>query len=328
MNGRVHGYDIDLYNRNFLNCAQRHSIVMLKERGMPVDLLFYNTLVPTDVILDQAIRRQVPKYDFECESLSAEDFARIGVRRQEHFVQRFADAKPALLEAVARDGFVLLAGDVYYFPHCPEFRNKHLFHLVILRGYDALRDEWDIVDDNPASVLAQYRYGSDLVAAFYENSTVCEFRTYEQVPRPPALVREEIRAAAAAYMAGYRDDRRLLTGIEALLACPWFEAARLHALLSAAFSLLSGSRLCFARHLREVGAPETLAAAADAVAADAAKLRNAAVRAQATGSLAVPQAVRRAADIAVREASLADGYAGFLSGVPSGGDGARAFAPS
>lgn len=314
MSGEIHAYDIELHSRNFLNCAQRHGVVMLAERGAPVDMLFFDALVPTDTMLDQLVRRQIPKYDFASPAMSAKNLARIGVTRTEHFVETYREARPLLLEAIARDGFVLLAGDVFYFPHCPEFRNKHLFHLVILRRLDEARGVWEMIDDNGASVLAHYAYDEASVAAFFENNSVREFRTFAYAPRPGDAIAQETRAAAAEHMADYQDSLVVLREIEAILTTPWFAPERAAGLLAEVAAVLCGSRRLLARHLEAVGAPAELSARASGIATDAARLRDALVRMQITGLSSLARIVARAAAIAQAERALAHDYAAFLAG--------------
>lgn len=285
MTESLYAYDRDLFSRNFLNCAQRHSVVMLKERGIPVEYLFYNSLVSTDQALEQMIRRQVPKYDFESDCLSFDDLERLGVTRREVFDDRFEDIKAELLSCIARDGFVLLAGDVFYFPHCPEYREKHLFHLVVLKGYDEARNEWLIVDDNPASVLCDYRYSEQEVAAFYENSTVREYRCFQQMPVAGILIRDRFGEASHTYLTEFGDSYRLLTDVQAILDNPWLEQGRILAGLHDAFSILLGSRVCYAAFIDLVYDDGSGTALARDAASAAEKIRDSLVRAKLTGRL-------------------------------------------
>lgn len=294
-------YDVELFSRNFLNCAQRHSIVMLKAAGFPVERLFDTAFMSTDQIFEHSIRQRQPKYDFGYDGLTDESFQRIGVLRTSHFIDRFEDARAQILDLIARDGFVLLAGDVFYFPHCPEYRNKHLFHLVILTGWDAAAGEWLIVDDNPASVLCHYRWGDQMVAAFYDNSPVREFRSYQHIPPPHSLP-----TTTGPGVSERTDSLQLLTELPALLQSNWFAPDSLFPSLGEAFSILSGSRRCFAAFLRAMNSPVALAEQADAIADAAQKMRNRLVRARITGIINLLKIEELANELAFLERRLYD----------------------
>ncbi|SNR74445.1 BtrH N-terminal domain-containing protein [Puniceibacterium sediminis] len=270
MTEKLHSYDMALFSRSFLNCAQRHSIVMLAERRVRVAELFATCHVSSDVILDQCIRKRIPKYDFDFDGLTDADFQMAGVDRKSQFPDNFATARDTVLERIAADGFVLLAGDVFYLEHCPEFRNAHLFHLIIVTGYDAQTDTWAIIDDNPASVLCHYSYKTPDLAAFYNNNSVREFRTYA------ALATQDTAAALhrfRAHQKGRTDSLVLLTGIHDLLASPWNDPGVLFGHLGQAMSILAGSRRCFGAFLRDVAHQPDLANMADALSDRAFKLR-------------------------------------------------------
>jgi len=304
MSDKIFDYNIDLYNRNFMNCAQRHYVVMLGRNGLDVDQLFYNTLVSTDLMVEQMYRSKKAKYDFAGPSFSHEDLMRIGVDRQEHFVDTFTEAKPILLEKIAQDGFVLLAGDVYYFPHCPEYRNHHLFHLIVLTGYDEQTNQWQIVDDNPASVMCHYQYDEAMVAAFYDNAVVREFRTFAQQKVPSDQLKATTSQAFIDYLADYQDSYELLERISDFATnefdAPTVRFGQLHDV----FSVLNGSRLCFARYLEQSGHEAHLVQAANDIALVAAKARNQLVQAKILGRIKVEKLIDKCQRIAQQEQQL------------------------
>src|SRR5258708_7495621 len=136
---------------------------MLAERTPAVHDLFFRCLISTDRILEQVVQEQCPKYNFTCELMAPADLAKIRVSGQDMAVDDFAEARPLLLETVAREGFVILVIDVFYLPHCPEYRIKHIVHTIILTGYDRDSHEWSIIDDNPVSVLCNYTYREEVI---------------------------------------------------------------------------------------------------------------------------------------------------------------------
>ncbi|GAD89992.1 hypothetical protein VHA01S_031_00050 [Vibrio halioticoli NBRC 102217] len=304
MSERVYDYDQSLFSRNYLNCAQRHSVVMLKRFGVSVEWLFYNSLVSTDSILEQLVIQGTPKYDFASACLADSDFIQVGVERKSHFNDSFAAIKQDLLKCIERDGFVLLAGDVYYYPHCPEYRNEHLFHLVILTGYDESRDTWQMIDDNPASVLCEYEYSSDEVAAFYENSDVREYRSYQRVSAHQQVSAEYFLNGYDRYFSACNDSYRLLTNIEEIIENPWLsKELSLHKLQNA-FSVMIGSRTCFASYiLQQYGQSEAYHLATSA-SVSAEKVRGMLLRSKITGKLNLASLNTRCMELVELEKAL------------------------
>ena len=300
----IYAYNIELYSRNFLNCAQRHSVVMLRERGVAVDYLFHNSLVSSDEVLEQIVRNLTPKYDFASACLSDDDFRRVGVARECFRVDHYADAQSDILACVERDGFALLAGDVFYFQHCPEYRNRHLFHLVALRGFDDQQSQWTLVDDNPASVLSWYQYPQAQVADFYNNNSVREYRSYRQQPMELAEIRGNSRLAGQRYLAGYNDSGVLLTQLRDIINAPWQSTTLQYGRLHDAFAVMTGSRRCYAAFLALMQPDHASVSLASSCAQLAGRLRNSFVQARLTGRCSVDKICARASELYALESQL------------------------
>ncbi len=250
----IYPYDRGLYNRSFLNCYQRQSMVMLAERVPEVHQLFYPCLISTDDMVEQIIRLQRPRYDFESRFFEPADLARIGVVSQDVPVDSYAEARPLLLETVAEQGYALLVVDVFYLPHCPEYRVKHVVHAITLREFDAGAREWSIIDDNRASVLCTYRYPEEVVAASYDNNERRRVRYFCSTGFDPDEVAGGTGRAFSELLRGYRDTRRLLSSVDDVIGCPWVAPGRMISLLHDAFSIYQGSRLCLREYAsRAVG---------------------------------------------------------------------------
>ncbi|MFD6424765.1 hypothetical protein [Streptomyces sp. NPDC060198] len=288
-----HPYDTALYSRLFLNCSQRQSLVMLAERGRPVHQLLFRGLVSTDEILRQAVREQRPKYGFESGIAGRDDLALIGVVKEEAAFDSYADARALLLDVVAQEGFAILVGDVFYWPHCPEYRTKHLVHTIVLTGYDSDTGVWHVVDDNPASLLCSYTYPEDVIAASFDHNELRRVRYFTTKDLDPAQAEQGTREAFAALLAGYRDSHALLAGVEDLISCRWIAPERVFALLHAAFSLHQGSRIALREYLRHASGDTVLDELLDRIVRGGADGMNHMLLAQVTGALDV----RRTAEV-------------------------------
>jgi hypothetical protein len=278
-------YDRELYGRWFLDCYQRQSLVMLAEGNPHVGRLLHRCLISTDDILEQVVRRQIPKYDFASRLFDAGDLASIGLLRQDIQVESYAEARELIMETVATYGYAIIMIDVFYLAHCPEFRRQHTVHSVTLREYDEQAGEWSLIDDNPASVLCWYRYPEEIIAASLDNSTRRRVRFYS-----PADLDERAPAAhaAAAFAAGletFQDSHRLFAEIVDLLTCPWLAPEKVIAQLHDAFSLHLGSRICLLEYVTSAIGETPAASTIRAIVEQDAEVQNMLLLGKVTGSV-------------------------------------------
>ncbi len=278
-------YDHALYDRQFMSCLFRHAVVWLERLGRPVRLLFYNALASSDLVLAQILIERRPKFAFRCEAFSDADFELIGARAVTVMAETFLDIRPLVLERVQAGEFVLVEGDVYYLPHCPEYRKAHTQHVVVVHGIEA-DARWAVVDDDPASILCRYTYGEDYVARFFEHGVNRKLRYYSLEPRlragdALALVEPMFHA----FVRQHQDSHSFFDQVGLFLESPFDTPARKHHLLHDAFALLSGSRQCFASYLQLRGSSATLVEATLGCAKAAGVLKMILARAKLTGTL-------------------------------------------
>jgi hypothetical protein len=257
-------YDRELYSRWFLDCYQRQSMVMLAESHPQVGRLLHRCLISTDEIVEQVVRRQIPKYDFASRLFDAEDLLSIGLVRQDIPVESYAEARDRILEAVATYGYVIIMIDVFYLEHCPEFRRQHVVHSITLKEYDPRAGEWSLIDDNPASVLCRYRYPEEIIAASFDNNTRRRVRYYSTVDFDERAPAAHASAAFSERLSSFQDSHRLFSEIVDLISCPWLAPEKVIALLHDAFSLHMGSRICLLEYVKnaigDAGAANTIRA--------------------------------------------------------------------
>ncbi|HEY6927690.1 MAG TPA: hypothetical protein VI653_29715 [Steroidobacteraceae bacterium] len=300
----IFDYDVTLYDRRFLNCCQRHAIVWLKRIGAPVNLLFYNALASSDTIMRQMVIEKKPKYAIECDFYSPADLQLIGVTPHETTADRFNQIKDLIQSRIARDGFVLLAGNVFYFPHCPEYRNSHALHVVVLRGHDAC-GRWDVVDDNHASVLCEYSYEEEFVRDYFENNTDRRLRYFDfDSAAPPQRATDAIAARFHDYIRGYVDSYWFYDNVEQIAANPLDTQAMKIRALHDAFTILSGSRLSFAKYLEVGGWPASICATARAISQAAFILKSMMVKAQISQKLKIADLRTRCANLKELESNM------------------------
>ncbi|WP_176059320.1 hypothetical protein [Paraburkholderia sp. BCC1876] len=285
LKGKSFDYDRDLYDRQFMSCLFRHAVVWFGKMGLPADLLFYDALASSDAVMQQMVVDKLPKFAFRCDSFSDADFDLIGVKEIGVLADTFVEVRPLIVKQIESGKAVLLEGNVFYFPHCPEYRNAHAQHVVVI-DHIMPDGSWHIVDDDPASVLCEYVYEDAVVARFFENSVNRKLRYYELDPsRPLGEVVSLIDDRFEAFVRGHRDTFTFYDAVRDILRNPYDSNVNKHRLLHDCFSILAGSRKCFARYLQISHWPDSLVIGAMRCSKEASVLKSVMARAMMTGAL-------------------------------------------
>ncbi|EBA1655675.1 hypothetical protein HB016_002554 [Salmonella enterica subsp. enterica] len=308
----IYPHNQQLYDRRFMNCAERHAIVFLKERREEVDWLLYRSLVSSDEIFRQILQEKKPKYNFNNGCFSVEDFALLGVRVNELRSNDYHSIKKDVDGLIEKQGFVLISGSVFYFDHCPEFRKKHLHHLVVLCGVSEPGNRYDVVDDNPASVLCSYQYNSSKVADFYENNGVRVVRFFTLEAFDKVLAREAFEQRFKTYIKHFSDEQRYYHDIASFLENPFETFDNKLNLLHDGFSLLSGSRNLFAHFLGAFNTNVESISLAQQIAKDAFVLKSLVVKARIMQRMDVHDITSRVEKMRLKEEQLLHALKGNL----------------
>ena len=283
MSDSFYPYDRELYSRWFLDCYQRQSMVMLAERNPDTTLLLHRALISTDDVLDQAVRRQIPKYDFASRLFDPDDLRSIGLAREDIPVESYAESRDLILETVAAHGYVIIMIDVFYLPHTPEYRKQHVVHSITLREFDERTKEWSLIDDNPASVLCWYRYPEEIVAASLDNNTRRRVRFYSNLEPAGRDALQHARAAFAATVRDFHDSHRLLADVVDIVGCPWVAPEKIIGFLHDAFSLYLGSRICLREFVQRTVGEGPAVTALETIAAHGTDIQNMLLLGKVTG---------------------------------------------
>lgn len=301
---RQFSYDHELYDRQFMSCLYRHAVVWLERLGCPVQLLFHNALASTDQVLAQILVERRPRFAFRCAAFSDADFELIGAREVSVMAETFREIRAQVLERVQAGEFALIEGNVYYLPHCPEYRRINNQHVVVVHGIEQ-DGRWAVVDDDAASILCGYTYEEGYLARFFENSVNRKLRYYTldasfNSAEAKALVELKFRVFAQQY----QDSHKFFASVDAFLQSPFDTLESKHHLLHDAFALLSGSRQCFASYLRLRGSQASLVEATIACAKSASTIKMILARAKLVGVLSTSDLLERVEQLRRREVGL------------------------
>jgi hypothetical protein len=301
---RQFSYDHVLYDRQFMSCLFRHAVVWLERLGRPVQLLFYNALASTDQVLVQMLVERRPKFAFRCAAFSDADFELIGAKEVSVMAETFRDIRALVLERVQADEFALIEGNVYYLPHCLEYRKANNQHVVVVHGIEE-DGRWAVVDDDAASILCSYTYEEGYLARFFENSVNRKLRYYTLDPRLSAADAQAlVEPKFCAFVLQHQDSHKFFESVGAFLQSPFDTLASKHHLLHDAFALLSGSRQCFVSYLRVRGSHASLVEVAIACAKSAGTIKMILARAKLTGILSTDDLLDRVEQLRRQEVGL------------------------
>ncbi|WP_434675435.1 hypothetical protein [Pseudomonas sp. D3-10] len=294
-------YDVHLYDRRFLNCFQRHAVVFMKRLGIEVDWLFYNALPTVGDLFQQMVVENKPKYALQSRYFAEDDLALLGVRFHEQKAKCLDDLLPIIHGQIQAHGCAFLSGDVYYFAHCPEYRSTHAQHVVVLRQANA-DGSWEVVDDNAASVLCEYRYPHEVIEQFFQNEGSRRMFCLEWTPVQSPDVEISFRQRHQAFLDDFNTDPWFYGHLEQLLDNPLASNTTKFRALHDVFTLLAGSRNCFARYLEMTGAPVAAMERVGLFVQEASVLKGLMAMAQITGKVRRRDLIERCAALAGLEA--------------------------
>jgi hypothetical protein len=295
-------YNQDLFNRTFLNCAQRQSLVLLKEMKCPVELLFYSAYVPTDCFHSHSVVHDLPRYDFSFNGLTDDDFLKLGVLRVEHVSTNFRAAVPALLERIACDGFVLLSCNLFHIPHRPEFyQKKDIFHFNSLTKYHLVSDSWSVVDDDTSGRLKCFEFSSAYLENIHNSFHTRCYRTFSFVEGYKDSRHEMFRRLFIQNIHNRVENFHILNDVEGGVFSPDY-----YWKLANFFALLYGSRTCFAEFLHLQSDFEKEYFVAINIARTALKVRDFLVACAASSRAGHKKLLERTREIVAREKELTD----------------------
>lgn len=297
-------YDHLMYDRKFMSCLYRHAVVWLERLGRPVRFLFYNALPSSDLVLEQMLVERRPKFAFHCDTFSESDFESIGAKESTMMAESFSDIRPQVLQRVQAGQFALVEGNVYYLPHCPEYRKANNQHVVVVRGM-AVDGRWHIADDDQTSIVRGYIYEEGYLARFFDHSVNRKLRCYDideemSVSDAQAIIEPKFQS----FVKSRRDSGKFFEVIDDFLHSPFDTQESKHQLLHDAFAILSGSRQCFAAYLEARGSRATLTEAAVTCAKTANTLKMIMARAKLCGSLNASDLLNRVEQLRQHEAFL------------------------
>ena len=314
--GEALEYDTTVYDRRFMNCFQRQTLVFLERAGLPARLLLADALISTDDAFRQIVDGGVRKHAFESDFMGRDALAGIGASYACVTTAAFEEAESLLRDRLSRQtpetpAFVCLLGDAFFLPHSLEFRQVHLQHaLSVQEAGDGKDQTWTIVDDDETGSLKRYRYPRETLAAFFDNGRYRMLKRFAWNRPERAGVLGMQRDAHARFLKAvrsHRDSYRLLDRLAEILGRT---SASRHVLLRSvreAIDLLAGSRAALRAYLDSIdGDARTEEAARRALqfSETGHAVKNMLMKAELTGRINLDGAVERCARMKLLDTEL------------------------
>lgn len=292
-------YNQELFSRSFLDCYQRQALVMLGRRDVDVGILLGGCYLPAGDMVEHLVRNRMARYNLESDLMTPDNLALAGLAKDDYEPDSFSEAVPLIRSLLADRGFVQIVSDVFYYPHCPEYRKIHIVHAVTVEGYNEAAGLWNVVDDNPASDLARYRYPTEVMAAAYDNGQIRQVRSFTRgdMPMPADPAADARRALSMRASRDHPGEEFWSSGAE-MLSSPWISTTEGVQLLVEVLTAFTGSRRAVAACLARVQADTAGEVAAQVIAAGA-RLRSSLIVASVTGRVSPTLAddLRRVGDL-------------------------------
>ncbi|XID90677.1 DUF6005 family protein [Paenibacillaceae bacterium WGS1546] len=282
---------IPRYESKYFNCVKSQAFSYLKYRGLPMELLLYNSYEPTDKVFRQFIAENRPKWQYGTDCMSADRLAMAGIRMREAWYDSFADAEEDVERILNEGEIAIVASDLYYLPHRGSYyRNQHIPHYVMVQHTAKEEGEqwFRILDDNSSALgdYTRYRYDRGLIAEAFDSATK-NVISYEYPERFDAGAFRKIADAYREWISSFQDDFQAYDRILELLRDGWEHRDRddLIERVTNMLTIVTGSRKLFATFCGCAGMGEEIAAALRESARQSDVLKNMLVRGKITKKL-------------------------------------------
>jgi hypothetical protein len=249
---------ISRYDEDFFDCMKGHVVSYFKQKNVPIELLFYNTLEKSSSIFAHYLLFLKHRWNFPSEALSIYESAHIGVQIQHVFFDTFEKAEPHILELFQQEKIVFLICDEYYIPHRFNYQKRHGVHSLMI---SQIKDDNGIksifVQDHLRPDFYNY-YDYDIIADAFNHSEmkhVMHFTFDEQRMQNPNV--EKIKENYLKWLRKYKADYEFYDKLTPHLIYHSEELMTWMEQIEQAMVFIKSSRKLFALFLSSIKEDET-----------------------------------------------------------------------
>lgn len=120
----------------YLHCRKKQIVSYLYTRGVPVELLFYNTYENTSQIEHGFMEQNELTYTYNTQTVNSNDLALIGVNERVEIFEKLVHAEPLTRNLINENKMIFIQPNDYYIPFRKNYQTRHGFHSLMVWGYD------------------------------------------------------------------------------------------------------------------------------------------------------------------------------------------------
>ncbi|WP_027084538.1 HAD-IIIC family phosphatase [Cohnella panacarvi] len=250
--------NLQRFDHKFLSCYKGQLISYLQSKGVPIELLLYNSFESTEEIVRQLFEvKIVMKWAYSTSYLiEEEEFSDIGLQMIYKEFSRFQDIEDEFLALIRWGKWLVVSVDHYYLPHSTEM-NKRLKpdpndgHTVIVTGYDPGTGQVTLLDDGHTNYIT-YRYPLDTLR--HANNQLYDEKKYllyfDFIGKAPD--KEKLQRKYRQWIESFKDDAAFYGSLLSHIIDNQNNMAELRRFIDA-LHIISGSRAIFAKYLQFIG---------------------------------------------------------------------------
>jgi hypothetical protein len=252
---------MSLYEEQYLNCFQYQYISYLREKGAPVEWMYYAAFEDTRLVYKEIVLNQKDRFLYPNQIDLANLEGLFGCERRQIFGLRLAALTPRITELLRDDHTLFIAVDEFGIPHSRHYGKQHNIHSLMIVGCEMRGGKLHyLVRDNVGHQFIEKWYPADTVAAAYDQAAAksdnavsyLEFKTLPtSLVSPPAWLFQSTQRRfdqLADTFLLYKAAMRVFGGMT--------NSARISKEMTAfghAFGIICGSRYAFGSYLSSVG---------------------------------------------------------------------------
>jgi hypothetical protein len=241
--------DLSMFDLNYLDCSKSQYVSYLKHKGFHVEALYHSCLDTSDEIYEQIINQKKSRWHYDELGFHQEDWPLIGVKKRNVYSGSFHALRHGISSLIDQGEVVFVSVEVFHIPHRHHsYQKEHSPHSLMING-KAPNGDFYILDE-AAPIFAHFKYkASMLEKCFCEGTGFRSITFFEQREKKTKEdIRKEAKLLFNKYFNDYKDSFKLHDYLlDYLNSDNQMNFKDTVHPLSAAYTLLSGSREMFSK---------------------------------------------------------------------------------
>ncbi|WP_211748240.1 hypothetical protein [Paenibacillus sp. Marseille-Q4541] len=284
--------DLLSYISYFYECRKIQLLLLLHEKKLPVELLFYNAYESTNLFYDHLFVQDQSRWSYDGYSITREDLELLNVHMEELIIPILSEDELDLLlkERLINNQFIYIWGNLDYLPHWVYGRDylvKGSLHSVLIKDYQMNEDKTLYLLQDNFPEYCDYVDSSIIKNAIFKGDPewthLLTFVRLSGIDEQTII--ESITNKFTVWRQNLVDDFQFYDHIQYLIEQEPNDPHAFYERLEHALSLVSGSRYLFSRFLEYTGVSEELVASLDRCGQIAKRMKDAFTKAAISGKI-------------------------------------------